>query len=111
MEFGDPRGLVTVTVVRRARELGYLVGSCSDRTVAEQRDLWSTAGLEADFTVPKQGLALLRERFAAATWLHLGDTEVDRRLAAAAGFDFLHSLTLAPDESWLLRHAGGAGAL
>jgi hypothetical protein len=109
LEFGDPRGCISVELVRQARELGYIIGSCSDRTVLEQRELWQAAGVEVDFAVPKQGLPSLRERFQARTWLHLGDTDVDRRMAGSAGFQFLHSLELEDGAVWLLRHAGMEG--
>jgi hypothetical protein len=32
-EMGDPPGIVTISIVRQAKSLGYLIGSCSDRTL------------------------------------------------------------------------------
>ncbi len=109
LELGDPPGVVTINVVRKAQEMGYIIGSCSDRTVLEQRELWQSVGLEVDFVVPKQGLGTLRERFNAETWLHLGDTEVDRRMAINANFDYLHSLEIEVGDGWLQRYAGREG--
>ena len=40
LEIGDPPGIITIDAVRAARALGYLVGTCSDRPVAHQRQLW-----------------------------------------------------------------------
>ena len=40
LEVGDPPGIITLDMVRKAKELGFLVGSCSDRTI-------STHGVEA----------------------------------------------------------------
>jgi hypothetical protein len=40
LELGDPPGGITMEMVRRAHELGYLVGSCSDRpSVVPYRNL------------------------------------------------------------------------
>ena len=33
LEVGNPPGIVPGALVRRAQRLGYLVGSCSDRTI------------------------------------------------------------------------------
>ena len=57
LEIGEPPGLLTVGAVRAARGLGYLVGTCSDRPVAHQRELWARLGLIPDFTVLKHRLA------------------------------------------------------
>ena len=37
LEIGDPPGIIPVALVRRAKALGYLVGSCSDRPVSFQQ--------------------------------------------------------------------------
>ena len=37
LEVGDPPGSITMEMVRRAKRLGYLIGSCSDRTVSAQQ--------------------------------------------------------------------------
>lgn len=36
LELGEPPGGVTMEMVRRAHDLGYLVGSCSDRALSSQ---------------------------------------------------------------------------
>ena len=103
LEVGDPPGIVTLAVVRRAIELGFVVGSCSDRTLAFQQQLWATYAIEVHFTALKQELLDVRARFEVAHYLHVGDTPIDQMMAERAGFDFLH---VAEDDVWayLRRH-------
>ena len=89
LEVGDPPGIVTIAMVQHARRLGYLIGSCSDRTINYQQTLWSRLGIAPDFTVLKHRLADVKERFAAQAYYHIGDTEVDHHAASGAGFRFL----------------------
>ncbi len=49
LEFGDPPGGVTVEMVKRAKELGFLIGSCSDRFPSAQKTLWAACEIELDF--------------------------------------------------------------
>ena len=109
LAFGDPPGVVSAEVVLAAREMGFVVGSCSDRTLSNQTRLWQEAGIEVHFTVLKQNLAQVREAFALDRYLHIGDTEIDRMMARLAGFDFLDSTTLDPAGAWLREHAGRLG--
>ncbi len=90
LEVGDPPGIVALHVVRRALALGFVVGSCSDRPLSSQQQLWRTHDVGVHFTVLKQELAAVRARFEADHYLHIGDTPIDRMMAAGAGFDFLH---------------------
>ena len=89
LEVGDPPGLVTVALVRTAKALGYVIGSCSDRPISYQEDMWVSLEIAPDFTVLKHRLEDVRARFAAAAYYHIGDTDTDERYAAAAGFRFL----------------------
>jgi phosphoglycolate phosphatase-like HAD superfamily hydrolase len=91
LEIGEPPGIVPVALVRTAKRLGYLVGSCSDRPITFQQALWERLGIAADFTVLKHRLADVRARFAAAAYYHVGDTDTDARYALDAGFRFLHA--------------------
>ena len=75
MEFGDPPGGVTVEMVRGAKAAGYIVGSCSDRPVSNQKDLWQRNELEVSFTVLKHELDSVKAEFEAETYTHIGDTE------------------------------------
>jgi hypothetical protein len=91
LEIGAPPGPITVTAVRIARDLGYVVGTCSDRPVAHQRALWGRLGLAPDFTVLKHRLAEVRAAFTAMAYYHIGDTDVDEHYAGVAGFRFLRA--------------------
>ena len=89
LEVGDPPGGVTMDMVRWVRGMGYLVGSCSDRTVSEQRRIRRDHGIEVEFTVLKHRLDEVKEQFPADEYYHVGDTEADRRASLQAGFNFL----------------------
>ena len=89
LEVGDPPGAITMEMVRRVQGLGYLIGSCSDRTVSEQQRIWGDHGIEVEFTVLKQGLQAVKDQFPAEEYYHVGDTETDRRASLQAGFTFL----------------------
>ena len=91
LEIGDPPGIVPIALVREAKRLGYLVGSCSDRPVGFQRDLWERLSITVDFTVLKHQLADVRARFAATAYYHIGDTDIDDFYATGAGFSFLRA--------------------
>ena len=36
LEVGDPPGYITMEMGRRAKALGYIIGSCSDRLVSQR---------------------------------------------------------------------------
>ena len=92
LEIGDPPGIITIAAVRAARRLGYLVGTCSDRPLAHQRQLWQQRlDLNPDFTVLKHRLAEVKAAFTAVAYYHIGDTDVDEHFAGLAGFRFLRA--------------------
>jgi hypothetical protein len=91
LEIGEPPGIITIGAVHTARRLGYLVGTCSDRPVAHQRQLWERLALNPDFTVLKHRLAEVKASFTAAAYYHIGDTDVDEHFAGLAGFRFLRA--------------------
>ena len=99
LEFGDPPGLITVEMVRHAKQLGYIVGSCSDRTIGEQKLLWERHNLQVGFMVLKHQLDIVREKFEAKLYYHIGDTQVDRYYAEKAGFVYMTD-QLALSEDW-----------
>src|SRR5258708_2777290 len=43
LEVGDPPGPLTLDMVRLAKSSGWVIGSASDRTVAEQEKMWDKA--------------------------------------------------------------------
>jgi hypothetical protein len=91
LEIGEPPGLITSEMVRQAKRLGYLIGSCSDRPISFQQQMWQRLEIAVDFTVLKHRLADLRARFQAEAYYHIGDTDVDQFFAREAGFRFLRA--------------------
>ncbi len=83
LEVGDPPGSITMEMVRRAKDLGYIIGSCSDRTVSNQRRIWMAHDISVAFTVLKHQLA-----------------NMDRHYAERAGFEFFYPDT-SLDHLWI----------
>ena len=90
LDVGDPPGLIPLEAVRRALRFGFVVGSCSDRPLHAQQELWRRHGVPVHFAVLKQHLESVRETFPASHYLHIGDSPIDRWTASSAGFDFIH---------------------
>lgn len=88
MEFGDPPGGITLDMVRRAQQNGFLIGSCSDRPPSVQQALWDRFEIRNDFVIPKHGLGEIRARFEAEDYVHIGDRDLDKQYAEQAGFRF-----------------------
>ncbi|HZA25290.1 MAG TPA: hypothetical protein VFA32_22285, partial [Dehalococcoidia bacterium] len=63
LEVGDPPGCITMDMVRQARELGYIVGSCSDRMVRDQQRIWRDHKIPVQFTVLKHQLGVVKAEF------------------------------------------------
>jgi hypothetical protein len=89
LEIGDPPGIIPIALVKRAKQLGYLIGSCSDRPISFQEAMWAGLGMVPDFTVLKHRLGDVKARFVAAAYYHVGDTDIDEHFARLAGFVFL----------------------
>ena len=89
LEVGDPPGYITMDMVRRATWLGYIVGSCSDRMVSNQKRIWRDNNIPVQFTVLKHQLDLVKAEFDAEVYYHIGDTDLDRYYAERAGFKYL----------------------
>jgi hypothetical protein len=78
LEVGDPPGYITMARVRQALALGYIIGSCSDRPVSHQRQMWMEHEITVAFTVLKHQLDQVRAEFSAERYYHIGDTNMDR---------------------------------
>ncbi len=109
LEVGDPPGVITMDMVRRAQEMGCLIGSCSDRSATAQQAIWDAHGIEADFVALKHMLDDVKTRFESELYIHIGDRDLDQQFALKAGFEFLW-----PDEAaaepWLpSEHKTGDG--
>jgi hypothetical protein len=89
LDVGDPPGPIPVDLVRQAKRLGCLVGSCSDRLLRDQQRIWARHHISVDFTVLKHRLAEVKARFHAEVYYHVGDTDMDRFYATQAGFRFV----------------------
>ena len=90
LEIGDPPGVLTMDMVRLVQEKGFLIGSCSDRTLSGQRAIWKEHDIPVDFVVSKHMLPDVKARFEADIYYHIGDREdLDRKNALDAGFEFL----------------------
>jgi hydroxymethylpyrimidine pyrophosphatase-like HAD family hydrolase len=92
LEVGDPPGQISIAYVLSAIEKGYIVGSCSDRPLSYQKELWKQHNIDMKFTVLKQNLHEVRLKFPKNEYVHIGDTEVDQMMAKAADFAFVHSI-------------------
>lgn len=91
LEVGDPPGIITMDMVRKAKDFGYLIGSCSDRPLSDQRRIWQQHNITVDFTVLKHKLADVKAWFQAEAYYHIGDTDMDSFFAARAGFHFVRA--------------------
>ena len=100
LEVGDPPGPITMDMVRKAQENGFLIGSCSDRSAASQEATWRRHSIAADFVALKYRLGDIRVRFEADRYIHVGDRELDRQFAEQAGFEFVWAHD-AQAEPWL----------
>ena len=95
LEVGDPPGVLTMDMVRRAQQKGFLIGSCSDRPISAQRAIWERHHIPVDFAVGKMMLPDVKAMLEAEVYYHIGDREdLDKKYALDAGFEFLW-----PDEA------------
>ena len=107
LETGNGPGPITLEMVRRALEHGHIIGSCSDRTVQDQKNMWAAAGIVVEFTVNKHRLEVVKAQFEAEQYFHIGDTDLDKHYAELAGFSFLQVQTMDP-HPWMLGPDGVA---
>jgi hypothetical protein len=90
MAFGDPPGRLGIDIARAVAAAGHVIGSASDRVRTDQERLWAAHDLAVSFVGGKHHLPEVRERFPAAGYLHIGDTDIDRHFAVRASFEFIH---------------------
>ena len=105
LEVGEPPGPIPLAMVRRAQELGYLVGSCSDRPAGWQRLTWEQAGITPDFAVLKHLMERARTQHEASEYIHVAVSERDRHYAELAGFGFVSSYDVAA-QPWAVDASG-----
>jgi len=93
---GDPPGPISLEIVRETKRRGHVLGSASDRTLREQRQMWEEIGIEVDFVSHKHHLQATSEQFDCKRLIHIGDTSIDEHYARLAGFEFFHVSSLPP---------------
>ena len=101
LELGDPPGGVTIEMVRRAHEQGFIVGSCSDRPLSSQRAMWERMDISPGFVKSKHQLGEVRSSIVADAYYHIGDRDTDFQVAEQAGFGFWWAHE-AVAEPWLI---------
>jgi hypothetical protein len=89
LEVDDPPGLMTMDMVRQAKDLSCLIGSGSDHPLSDQRRIWDRHHIIVDFTVLNHRLADVKAQFPAEAYYHIGDTDIDRFFPDRAGFRFV----------------------
>ena len=94
LEVGEPRGSITLDFVRAVQCMGFIIGSCSDRPLSYQRQMWQEHAIAVDFTVLKQNLDDVKARFDADSYTHIGDSEADEFFALKSGFRFIEVDTM-----------------
>jgi hypothetical protein len=87
---GDPPGPILFEHVAACKARGYVIGSSSDRTLSEQRQIWASGGIEVDFMCNKHRMIETTAPFKVTRRLHIGDTNSDEYYAKLAGFEFLY---------------------
>ena len=92
--FGDPPGPISRDLVVALQAASVVLGSASDRTVADQRRLWDGVGITPEFIVVKNHLRLVRPRYATGTFVHIGDRFADFLEATSAGVSFIDVASL-----------------
>ena len=65
LEVGDPPGVLTMEMVRRTQQKGFLIGSCSDRPISGQRAIWEQHNIPVDFAVSKHMFPDVKSKFEA----------------------------------------------
>ena len=105
LEIGEPPGPITLAMVRRARALGYLVGSCSDRPAGLQRAMWERLGIPIDFAVLKHKMADARIQHEATDCTHVGSADRDDHYSELSGFKFVRA-SEAAGQPWTFDEAG-----
>jgi len=104
LEIGDPPGDFSLALVRRALELGYIVGSASDRVMSDQQRLWQAHRIEVHFVGHKHKLDEVRARFPQTRrWIHIGDGNADEVYARKHGFEFhwAHEVPKVGSAGWI----------
>ena len=91
LEIGDPAGPITLAYVREPINRGCVVGSGSDRVIAEQRAMSENHGIPVHFVAQKHRLDKTESNSQYLDqYIHIDGTEVDKRCAEMHGFEFFY---------------------
>ncbi len=104
---GEP-GPITLEMVKRARDLGYVIGSCSDIPVPMQRLMWEKHGVEVDFMVLKHNMGELPSQFQADECYLISRRDTGD-YSLKTGFIFL-PVDTTTDEPWMMDDASGSSS-
>ena len=83
---------LTMDMVRIVQEKGFLIGSCSDRTLSGQRALWDQHNIPVHFVVSKHMLPELKAKFEADVYYNIGDRQ-------PPGYRLCQNLSVSPSRS------------
>jgi hypothetical protein len=106
LEIAVEPGPITLRMVKRAQEMGYIVGSCSDIPVPQQRAMWEKHGINVDFTVLKHRLEDLKPQFQADEY-YLISTRDTGDYSMKSGYVFL-PVDTTTDQPWMLDEGSGS---
>lgn len=83
----EDESMIHPSEISRLQQLGYIVGTCSDREPTDQRETLAALGQQPDFYIPKEMLAWAKKLLPGESHLHVGDDQRrDRDIAHQAGF-------------------------
>jgi hypothetical protein len=99
LETGDPPGPIKIEMVRKLKDDGFIVGSCSDRPVPAQKQMWERHQLEVSFTVLKHELDSVKSSLEAEVYCHIGDTDLDKHYANLSGFEFRYMTEVVEEDA------------
>lgn len=86
-ETGLNEKLIDPGAIEKLQQLGHIVGTCSDRTPSDQRDLAARLNQSPHFCIPKEMLHWTARLIPGELHLHVGDSvERDQKIAEAAGW-------------------------
>ncbi|MDE2861401.1 MAG: hypothetical protein OYI31_05215 [Chloroflexota bacterium] len=105
LEVSAEPGPVTLGMVRRARELGFIIGSCSDIPVSQQQAMWERHSIPVDFTVLKHRLDELKPQFQADE-CYLVSPRDTGDYSRIYGFVFLPVFDIG-NQPWMVDENGG----
>ncbi len=100
LELGDPPGGVTTEMVRKAHEVGFIIGSCSDKPLSVQRKIWEDMELTPAFVSAKHQLGKVKRENPADAYYHMGDRDTDYLAAKDNNFGFWWAHEAA-EQPWL----------